>query len=53
MENTLKRRDLILKNMYEDDLISETEYDRAVAETITLNTSRTSFTRTWAHTYIY
>ncbi len=53
MENTLKRRDLILKNMYEDDLISEMEYDRAVAETITLNTSRTSFTRTWAHTYIY
>lgn len=53
MDNTLKRRDLILKNMYEDDLISEMEYDRACSETITLNTSHASFTRTWAHTYIY
>lgn len=53
MDNTLKRRDLILQNMYKDDLISEMEYDRAVAETITLSPSHVSFTRTWAHTYIY
>lgn len=52
-ENTLKRRDLILKNMYEDGLISEMECDHAMAETITLQPSKASFTRTWAHTYIY
>lgn len=53
-ENTLKRRDLILRNMYEDGIISEMEYDHALAETITLNPSSSpSFSRTWAHTYIY
>ena len=53
-ENTIKRRDLILKNMYEDDIISEMEYDHALAESITLNpSSNPSFSRTWAHTYIY
>lgn len=52
-ENTLKRRNLILKNMYEDDLISKTEYEDALEEEITLHPSRASFTRTWAHTYIY
>lgn len=52
-ENTMKRRDLILKNMYEDKVISEAEYEQAMAETIELDTSETSFTRTWAHTYIY
>lgn len=53
MENTLKRRDLILKNMLEDGAITEPEYDAAIAETITLNPYRPSFSRTWAHTYIY
>ena len=52
-DNTLKRRDLILKNMYEDGLISEMQYDHAVKETIALNQTKYSFTRTWAHTYIY
>ena len=52
-DNTLKRRDLILKNMYEDGLISEMQHDHAVKETITLNQTKHSFTRTWAHTYIY
>lgn len=52
-ENTLKRRDLILKNMYEDGLISEAEYGQALEETIELEPSERSFTRTWAHTYIY
>lgn len=52
-ENTLKRRDLILKNMYEDGLISEMEYDHALAETITLHQTKSGFTRTWAHSYIY
>ncbi|MBS6398132.1 MAG: PBP1A family penicillin-binding protein [Clostridiales bacterium] len=53
MDNTLKRRDLILKNMYEDGVISEMEYDHAAAETITLERYQPDFTRTWAHTYIY
>lgn len=52
-ENTLKRRDLILDNMYEDGAITESEYEQAINETITLNPSKVSFTRTWAHTYIY
>ena len=52
-ENTLKRRDLILENMYKDKMISEEEYEEALAEEITLNPSKPSFTRTWAHTYIY
>lgn len=53
MENTLKRRDLILQNMYKAEMITEMEYDRAVAAEITLNHTRAAFTRTWAHTYIY
>lgn len=53
MENTLKRRDLILQNMYEDGVISESEYKEALAEDIQLNRQELSFTRTWAHTYIY
>lgn len=36
-EDTLKRRDRILKNMYEDGAISKTQYEEAVAETITLD----------------
>lgn len=52
-ENTLKRRDLILDNMYEDGIITEMECDHAKNESINLNPSKVSFTRTWAHTYIY
>lgn len=52
-DNTLKRRNLILDNMYEDGIITEMECDHAKEETITLNPSKASFTRTWAHTYIY
>lgn len=54
MESTLKRRDLILDNMYEDGVITEAECGQAKQETIQLSTdSSPSFTRTWAHTYIY
>lgn len=53
MENTLKRRDLILQNMYNEEMISEIEYDRAVAAEIVLDRTKTSYTRTWAHIYIY
>lgn len=37
MENTLKRRDRILKQMLEDKVITQTEYDAAVEEKIELN----------------
>lgn len=37
MENTLSRRDRILKNMYEDGKITESAYILAKAEDITLN----------------
>lgn len=53
MENTLKRRNLILQNMYEDEIISESQYQEALSEEIQLNRQELSFTRTWAHTYIY
>lgn len=53
IENTLKRRDLILQNMKEEKMISDAEYEQALAETITLNPSKITFTRTWAHIYIY
>lgn len=36
-ENTLARRDLILKNMRDDDVISGITYDTAINETITLD----------------
>lgn len=52
-EKTLKRRDLILQNMLDEKLISEEECRQALAETVTLNPSKITFTRTWAHTYIY
>ncbi len=52
-ENTLKRRDLILENMYKDGKISQDEYEEALAEDMVLTNSSPSFTRTWAHTYIY
>ncbi|SER76544.1 transglycosylase domain-containing protein [Lachnobacterium bovis] len=35
--HTITRRNLILKNMYEDKVISKAEYDKAIAEQITLN----------------
>lgn len=53
MDKTLKRRDLILQNMLDEKMISQEEYEQALAETITLNPSKITFTRTWAHTYIY
>ena len=37
MENTLSRRDRILKNLYEDQIISTGTYHQALDETITLN----------------
>ncbi len=38
-DNTIVRRDLILSNMLSDGVISQDEYDSAIAETITLDLS--------------
>lgn len=53
MENTLKRRNQILQKMLDEKMISEEECEQALAEAVTLNPSKSTYTRTWAHTYIY
>ena len=52
-DKTVERRNLILQNMLDDGLINEQQYTDAVNEKITLTTYTPSYTRTWAHTYIY
>lgn len=52
MENTLERRDRVLKAMKDDGKISEEEYQKALAETITLNRPVTE-KNNYAETYIY
>ncbi len=51
-DNTLERRDRILKQMYENDKIDETEYENALNETITLVQSSKSKTD-YVETYVY
>ena len=52
-DKTIERRNLILQNMLDDGIINERQYTDAVNEKITLNPYSPSYTRTWAHTYIY
>ena len=52
-DKTIERRNLILQNMLDDEIINEQQYTDAVNEKITLNPYSPSYTRTWAHTYIY
>lgn len=52
-DKTIERRNLILQNMLDDGIINEQQYTDAVNEKITLNPYSPSYTRTWAHTYIY
>lgn len=52
-DKTIERRNLILQNMMDDGIINEQQYTDAVNEKITLNPYSPSYTRTWAHTYIY
>ena len=52
-DKTVERRNLILQNMLDDGLINEQQYTDAINEKITLTTYTPSYTRTWAHTYIY
>ena len=52
-DKTIERRNLILQNMLDDGIINERQYTDAVNEKITRNPYSPSYTRTWAHTYIY
>ena len=55
MDNTITRRDLILKNMYEDGILNEEEYQEALEEKIVLNQVKTtfSFENDYVDTYTY
>ena len=50
-ENTLKRRDAILKAMYENDKISEEEYKSALAEEIAVDSHSITYEPSWAKAY--
>lgn len=53
-ENTLGRRDRILKNMLEDDYISQEQYDEAISETIKVyEKKKTKTTNDYVETYVY
>ena len=51
-DSTLKRRDRILKNMYEDGYISGSQYEKSVAEKITIMPKKETTTNDYAETYI-
>ncbi len=51
-ENTLKRRDRILYQMYKDGNISEAEYDQAIAEKIKLKSKKLD-RNNYVETYIF
>ena len=54
-EHTLERRNLILKNMYEDGVITLSEYEAALAEEIVLNPAQKEGTvmNNYVDTYTY
>lgn len=53
-ENTLGRRDRILKNMLEDDYISQEQYDEAINEKIKVyEKKKTKTTNDYVETYVY
>lgn len=52
IENTLKRRDRVLKQMYEDGKISLSDYTKAKNEKITLSKSQTE-NNSYAKSYIF
>ncbi len=51
-DNTLKRRDLVLQQMYENDIISGMDYNQAKEETITLNPEKTTAVNDSVVTYV-
>ena len=52
MDNTIKRRDRILKQMYEDEVITEREYQHALAYDIELDCAET-IKNNYVETYTY
>lgn len=52
MDNTLKRRDRILKQLYDNGKIDNAEYKTALDETITLNKDKTE-RKNYVETYAY
>ncbi len=52
MDNTMKRRDRILKQMYDDEKISLADYTKATGETITLKRTKTTKNSS-VETYVY
>lgn len=52
MENTLKRRDRVLKQMFDNDKITQAEYDKALAETIKLKKDK-SDNKDYVQSYVY
>ena len=51
-DSTLKRRDRILKNMYEDGYISQSQYEKSLDEKITIMPKKETTTNDYAETYI-
>lgn len=51
-DNTVKRRDRILKNMYEDGVISDSEYRLALSEEITLDVQEKEH-QNYVETFVY
>lgn len=52
IENTIKRRDRVLKTMFDEGYISEEEYKEAVEEEISLNMTQTEL-KNYVETYTY
>lgn len=52
-DNTIKRKNRILKQMYEDGKISVAENDSATTETITLKIKKKKKKNTYVETYVY
>lgn len=51
-DSTIERRDRILKNMYEDGYISQSQYEKSVDEKITIMPKKETTTNDYAETYI-
>ena len=51
-DNTIKRRNKILKNMLQDEYISQDQYDAAVAEEITVKKARKKSVNDYVETYV-
>ena len=50
-ENTVQRRDVILKAMYENDKITKEAYENALEEVITVDTHSKTYEQTWVKSY--